>query len=456
MQTLVTQDWRTVAFTTAPADRERAETGIRTAYTEAGLPAPQRFIWAPSPAFGAVAAALLNDPRHATPLRQAGLGELVDQVTAALADDSPTDTATRDTTRATATDDGHPTHDAIPGHAPADAGRPVRDTTRATATDAGRSTRAAAPGHVSADAGRPVRDATRAAATDDGHPTHDAIPGHLPAGAGRAVRDLVRTRPWEAARGAVHAGLGAREWAATWARTGGGLWEQVNGLVTRIRQGIGGLGTGEAESLLRQATLDAVLGQHDAPWLALFEAVGRLDGLTGLAETARAAGWWWPYERLVVVCERPAELHREESGRLHRGDGPALAYPDGFALHAWRGMPIPADFTGTLAGLTAERIAAEANAELRRVMLEHFGFDRYLAETGARPVHRDETGVLWRIELPGDEPVAMVAVVNSTPEPDGTRRTYHLRVPPTTRTAREGVAWTFGLTEGEYTPVKQT
>lgn len=366
MDTLVARDWRSVAFTTGPADRERAAAGIRAAYAEAGLADPERFVWAPSPAYGAVAAVLLNDapddPRHAATLRQAGLGDLVDRVAAALGQ--------------------------------ADAGRPARD--------------------------------------------------------------VVRTRQWEAARAAAWAELGAQEWSAAWARTGGGLWQPVNDLVARIRRGLGELGTEEAGALLRQATLDAVLGQHDAPWLALFEQTGRLDGLTGLAETALAAGWWWPYERLAIVCDRPSELYRDEQGRLHRGDGPALSYPDGFALHAWRGMPIPADFAGTLAGLTAERIAAESNAELRRVMLEHFGYDRYLAETGAQPVHRDETGVLWRIEMSGDEAVAMVEVINATPEPDGTRRTYYLRVPPTTRTAREGVAWTFGLAEDKYEPAKQT
>jgi len=49
----------------------------------------------------------------------------------------------------------------------------------------------------------------------------------------------------------------------------------------------------------------------------------------------------------------------------------------------------------------------------------------------------------------------MVEVHNSTPEPDGTRKTYYLRVPPTTRTAREAVAWTFGMSGTEYRPEKQ-
>ncbi|GAA2750945.1 hypothetical protein GCM10010440_61270 [Kitasatospora cinereorecta] len=109
-----------------------------------------------------------------------------------------------------------------------------------------------------------------------------------------------------------------------------------------------------------------------------------------------------------------------------------------------------------LVGLTPERIRAEENAELRRVMLEHYGFDRYLADSGAEPVHRDDTGVLWRVVLPDDEPVVMVEVVNATAEPDGTFRTYWLRVPPATRTARAGVAWTFGVGEQEYRPLQET
>ncbi|MFB4311821.1 DUF6745 domain-containing protein [Actinomadura sp. GTD37] len=372
----VVGDWQSAAFGTGPADRSRAEAGVAAAYAAAGLDAPERFVWVPSPARGAVAAAVLAG--HGDVLRAAGLGGLVERARADLGE-------------------------------------------------------GAAGGSVLAD---------------------------------------VRTRPWEAERAAASAEQGPEQWPRTWAETGGLLWDQVQSLVTRVRAAVGEQAHArppaagsplpapereQAASLLRAATLDAVLGQHDAPWLALFEAVGRLDGpLAGVAEVARSAGWWWPYERLVILSERPGELHRDEPGRLHRGDGPALAYPDGFALHAWRGMPIPPDFVSSLTGLTPDRISSEENAELRRVMLEIFGYDRYLAETGARPLHRDETGVLWCIDLPGDEPVVMVEVVNSTPEPDGTHRIYYLRVPPGTRTARAGVAWTFGVDEADYHPEKQT
>ncbi|WP_067714679.1 DUF6745 domain-containing protein [Nocardia yamanashiensis] len=294
---------------------------------------------------------------------------------------------------------------------------------------------------------------------------------------GRSVRDAVRTRVWAAERQRVYAELGAAGWAERWNSTGAQLWDTTRALTDRIRGAVVEQLVGPDPDVLAEADieleidhdarkdyvatasevrgvlLDAVLGQHDAAWLAVFDDSAALAGLAGVA---RNAHWWWPFENAVVFCERPELLLRDEAGRLHGVTGPALRYADGFALLAWHGMPVPTDFLAELESLSPERIRAEDNAELRRVMLEHFGYDRYLAESNAEPVHRDETGILWRIPLPGDEDVVMVEVVNSTAEPDGTFNTYWLRVPPTTNTAKEGVAWTFGLEAAEYDPLRQT
>lgn len=447
-------------FTALPADRPRAEAGVRAAYTAAGLTPPACLLWVPSPAAGALLSVLLR-PGLSPAVRSAlcaspALSPLLPGITAALRSgrSSLADAAGE---RPTAEPDAAPVgEDPVPGNARtsrphSEEGGPDADAPAGSAGEAPQP-------HTDAERGGLLRRVLRAGSAPKDGPAPRTELDELLAGLspGLCVRERVRTAPWERERAAAHAELGPRGWAGAWARTGALTWERVNELVTRIRRAIGELGGAEHGPLLRAATLDAVLGQHDAPWLELFASLDRLSPLHGLAETAASAGWWWPYENLVILTERPAELHRDNPGRLHRGDGPALAYPDGFALHAWRGMPIPPGFLDTLSGLTAARILAEDNAELRRVMLEHFGYDRYLAEAGARPLHQDETGTLWRIDLPGDEPVAMVEVLNSTPEPDGSRRTYYLRVPPDTPTARAGVAWTFGLTEAEYRPLQET
>ncbi|GHH93977.1 DUF6745 domain-containing protein [Streptomyces capillispiralis] len=274
---------------------------------------------------------------------------------------------------------------------------------------------------------------------------------------GASVREAVRTAPWAAERRRLHEELGAAGWSRRWAETGGALWDATQALVDRIRAGVlDDLAEDDpaARTEIGLVLLDALLGQHDAPWLAALDTDG--SPLAGPALVCRSAGWWWPFEKVAVVCERPVALHRDEAGRLDHGDGPALEFPDGFALCAWRGMPVTRAFLDELRTLTPERIRQEDNAELRRVMLEYYGYDRYLSDSGAQPLHRDGTGTLWRIALPDDEPVVMVEVLNSTPEPDGTHRTYWLRVPPATRTAREGVAWTFGLDAEVYEPLKET
>lgn len=208
-----------------------------------------------------------------------------------------------------------------------------------------------------------------------------------PAARGRGVREAVRTAPWAAERDRAQRRLGPQGWGRHWGATGGRLWEHTERLAERIRSGLveeltaGSAAPAAAERSLRLLLLDAVLGQHDAAWLCAFDTQEGTP-LHGLGVLARSAGWWWPYERLAVLCERPMELHRDEAGRLDRGDGPALAFPDGFALHAWRGMPVPAEFLAGLGTLTPEMIRAEENAELRRVMLEFYGYDRYLRESG--------------------------------------------------------------------------
>jgi hypothetical protein len=100
--------------------------------------------------------------------------------------------------------------------------------------------------------------------------------------------------------------------------------------------------------------------------------------------------------------------------------------------------------------LTVKEIQEERNAEVRRVMVERYGLSRFLMDSGAKKLAEDEFGELYQTEIADDEPICMIKLVNSTPEPDGEFKNYWLRVPPDMKTARQAVAWTFGMTPDEY------
>ncbi len=113
-------------------------------------------------------------------------------------------------------------------------------------------------------------------------------------------------------------------------------------------------------------------------------------------------------------------------------------------MYAWHGVRVRRYIIERPGEITIDAIKSEQNTEIRRVMIERYGLSRYLLDSGAVKVHGDETGELYRTEIPDDEPLVMVKVLNSTPEPDGSKKPYFLRVPPQLTTARDAVAWTFG------------
>lgn len=202
-------------------------------------------------------------------------------------------------------------------------------------------------------------------------------------------------------------------------------------------------------------------GQHDAGWLSYYDFVGRIgvkgtEPLCGLQDLARNCGWYWPYEKICVLTERPVALERDNRRRLHGESSMAMRFGDNWGVFAWHGVLVPGYVVLLPEPLTFDLIEAEPNVEVRRVLIERFGLDKYLREGRVAKMHEDQCGILYRMQSQGDEPILVVRVMNSTPEPDGTIKEYFLRVPPTMQRARQAVAWTFGLTEEEYQPLVET
>jgi hypothetical protein len=174
---------------------------------------------------------------------------------------------------------------------------------------------------------------------------------------------------------------------------------------------------------------------------------------------AAAAGWWWPYQGFAVLSARPEYLATSD-GQISRDDGPAVIYPDGWSVNAVWNVLLPEDAFRP-GGPNLNAIVNEPNLEVRRVLIDLYSPDRYVVDAGGRLLSEDETGQLWVLESqnsPGREArrMTVVRVVDATPKANGEHRVYWLHVPPTMRTAREAVAWTFGLDSDEYRPEVET
>jgi hypothetical protein len=158
----------------------------------------------------------------------------------------------------------------------------------------------------------------------------------------------------------------------------------------------------------------------------------------------------------IEVCTIPSTVREDDRHRLHSESGPAFEWLNDIRDFYLHGVKVERYVVENPGRITVYDIEAERNLEVRRIKIERFGQARYILDSGALEIHQDECGTLFRKELRGDEPLVMVKVVNSTPEPDGSLKEYFLRVPPTIQTAHEAVAWTFGKTSADYAPDQET
>jgi len=122
----------------------------------------------------------------------------------------------------------------------------------------------------------------------------------------------------------------------------------------------------------------------------------------------------------------------------------------------WRGVPVDERIAFRPETIATKEVLGERNVELRRVLLERMGYEKFLHEANARIVDRDRDPGgerrLLRVPLPDDEDLVCVAVICPS-----TDRQYLIRVPPTMKTCRQAVAWIAGFDNpDDYRPVAET
>lgn len=236
----------------------------------------------------------------------------------------------------------------------------------------------------------------------------------------------------------------------------GSVLAQIENAVRPVREFV------RLASSLSFLLLDPFTGAQAAAALgeaAFYQIIGvdvrRLDGILDLARTA---GWFWPFERVLVLSERPQRISVDDRGRPHALTGPAIAYP-GELLYAVRSVSVPPDWIEEKAALPPETALTWPNIEQRRVAAEIIGWDRVLRELPRTIIHEDpdpEIGTLFEVligsEEPRNEADRILRLRRFLQVRCGTGRIFILPVPPEMRTARQANAWTYSLEEKDYVP----
>jgi hypothetical protein len=145
---------------------------------------------------------------------------------------------------------------------------------------------------------------------------------------------------------------------------------------------------------------------------------------------------------MAILQDRPTHILRDDRGRVHAEHGMAIAYSDGWGVYAWHGVRVAAHVIDHPEKITLAEIQREPNTEIQRILLEHFGWGRYLEETAAQlrdmdvdPSGRGTMRGLYQLTLNRRPAQVLVCCCDST------GKTFHLEVPPEVETCRQAAQW---------------
>lgn len=154
---------------------------------------------------------------------------------------------------------------------------------------------------------------------------------------------------------------------------------------------------------------------------------------------ARSFHHMLPYDEACFVSARPVEVHWQES-ELHNDKGPAVLYPDGFAVWALEGHLADEQLVMRPETQTIEQIMAEENEELKRIRINRYGWAKFMVESGAtvRDVQTAPGG--WREAVMATKDFAVLMTYDPS-----TGRPYALEVSLDCQTCAEAQRYLLGV-----------
>jgi hypothetical protein len=199
-------------------------------------------------------------------------------------------------------------------------------------------------------------------------------------------------------------------------------------------------------------------GQHDANIFGFydyFREVLSLEKQTAkflpLTNLAKETGWHLFYKDVAILSEKPIEIHRNEQGRLHHPDKPAIKWADGYELYRLNGIIVPeAVITTPKEKISKEMYLSEKNADIRREIARKIGMDRFAKLLDAKVIDTMKTkngGTYELLEIDFDQSKRARPYLRM--KCPSTKHVHVIGVPVGTLTAVDG--WKFINNETEVT-----
>jgi len=207
-----------------------------------------------------------------------------------------------------------------------------------------------------------------------------------------------------------------------------------------------------------------VWGSFEYSWLIFYEffrnefpekfkMIDDLDGLFACTKT----GGVIPFDVCAIISRKPIAINLDADGKLHCGFGPALEYTDGYSVWALHGVRVNRRTVMEIESFSPQEILTESNIEIRRAMIDHYGQDKLIKQSGAKTIHRDLDKLgnpmeILNVDIGELEPINMLFVHDPAKGAYKGKLETGIRVPPSIKDVHEAKAWTFGKTTEEFNP----
>ena len=143
----------------------------------------------------------------------------------------------------------------------------------------------------------------------------------------------------------------------------------------------------------------------------------------------------------VYLLRKPREIHWQD-GLLHNDSGPSVKFTDDFCLWTIRGVAVDEQIVMRPETLTIQQIVDkkhEENEERRRIMIERYGWERFLNDVGAVSIDENRNDIEQTYEVlfqcASPDMVVLMAACPST------AKVFFLEVPAGTKTCQEAQAY---------------